>query len=603
MMISAKTRFHPSRFIQLLSSHQRSNAWVAPLSLFHNRHRATSGFRNGFMRAGNMFKSKVQLRSTPHDQLVMYALELQNSLKRLQDAQATQGLTAHIPQNPSRLQNQALDVKSDSHENTDANEIENENENGTTKSSKRQKRKAARQEEHQRGDFPTRRIALQIAYLGWQHHGFASQVTQQAAQVSDVDTIEFHLLNALEKTMLVKNRNECEYTRAGRTDTGVSASGQIIGLKVRSSGREKEIDYVSVLNAHLPSSIRVLCWIPVVKTEEQAKQEAEMRAKFGRNQVSLSDASMENRNAASSRDPVADQPEKKRKLEESNENDGRDEIRPMDAVSAVAEQSTIPFHARFDAQWRSYKYYFIKGQLNIEAMKAAAAYLKGRHDYRNFCKIDVDNTKSFERVLYDFEVRPVVHHNQAVRFGEDELFEFYICGQAFLWHQVRCMVAVLFMVGEGKEKPEVAKELLDIKEGSIYANGKPVYRMASALPLVLSHCQYPESSIDAVNSRSCEQKALQKLDNHYTTEYMELITKLAINREFMSILEGFKIDGVLWKELRQPNMLLDTESQRNHIPLEKRARGESLQAKKHKAAARKEEETRGMDQSDQEAAV
>lgn len=30
-----------------------------------------------------------------------------------------------------------------------------------------------------------------------------------------------------------------------------------------------------------------------------------------------------------------------------------------------------------------------------------------------------------------------------------------IVGQAFLWHQVRCIVAVLLLVGQGLEEPEV----------------------------------------------------------------------------------------------------------------------------------------------------
>lgn len=37
-------------------------------------------------------------------------------------------------------------------------------------------------------------------------------------------------------------------------------------------------------------------------------------------------------------------------------------------------------------------------------------------------------------------------------------------GQAFLWHQIRAIMAVLFLVGEGKEVPEVVKELLDVEK-------------------------------------------------------------------------------------------------------------------------------------------
>ena len=32
-----------------------------------------------------------------------------------------------------------------------------------------------------------------------------------------------------------------------------------------------------------------------------------------------------------------------------------------------------------------------------------------------------------------------------------------IKGTAFLWHQVRCMVAVLFLIGQGLESPSVSE--------------------------------------------------------------------------------------------------------------------------------------------------
>lgn len=37
-------------------------------------------------------------------------------------------------------------------------------------------------------------------------------------------------------------------------------------------------------------------------------------------------------------------------------------------------------------------------------------------------------------------------------------------GQAFLWHQVRAVMAVLFLVGEGKEQPDIVATLLDVEK-------------------------------------------------------------------------------------------------------------------------------------------
>lgn len=38
-----------------------------------------------------------------------------------------------------------------------------------------------------------------------------------------------------------------------------------------------------------------------------------------------------------------------------------------------------------------------------------------------------------------------------------------IKGSGFLWHQIRCIIGVLFLVGQEKEEPEVVAELLDVK--------------------------------------------------------------------------------------------------------------------------------------------
>lgn len=41
------------------------------------------------------------------------------------------------------------------------------------------------------------------------------------------------------------------------------------------------------------------------------------------------------------------------------------------------------------------------------------------------------------------------------RYDGNQLWVIKIRGSAFLWHQVRCMVAVLFLVGRGLESPDV----------------------------------------------------------------------------------------------------------------------------------------------------
>lgn len=47
--------------------------------------------------------------------------------------------------------------------------------------------------------------------------------------------------------------------------------------------------------------------------------------------------------------------------------------------------------------------------------------------------------------------------------AEYTMYVFTISGQAFLWHQIRNIIGILFLIGEGKEKPEIIKELLDVE--------------------------------------------------------------------------------------------------------------------------------------------
>lgn len=253
--------------------------------------------------------------------------------------------------------------------------------------------------------YRTRHIALKIAYLGQNYSGYE----HANGNLTPLPTIEEVLWKAMRKACLIwpptdepaeatrsfaeRSRKPfhiswdgCQYSKCGRTDRGVSAFGQVIGIRVRSnqlsesaaSARkdvevegeviesknitpfdpiEDELPYISMLNSLLPSDIRVLAWCP-------------------------------------------------------NPPDG--------------------FDARYSCGERRYKYFFTnpaflpttgpigisdaqghdtglrEGWLDIEAMKEAAKRLVGLHDYRNFCRVDVSKQLgTFERRLTHVSIEEV----------------------------------------------------------------------------------------------------------------------------------------------------------------------------------------------------
>ena len=141
------------------------------------------------------------------------------------------------------------------------------------------------------------------------------------------------------------------------------------------------------------------------------------------------------------------------------------------------------FDPRFDCESRSYKYYFPRGNLSIARMESAGQRLVGVHDFRNLCKMDVNNgVVTFVRRIDQVEI--VVEDSEDQ--GSYDICCLIIKSKAFLWHQIRCIVAVLLMIGEGLEEEDVIDQLLDINTNPC----RPAYQMASDLPLNLFKTEY-----------------------------------------------------------------------------------------------------------------
>jgi tRNA pseudouridine38/39 synthase len=365
--------------------------------------------------------------------------------------------------------------------------------------------------------YSTRYIALKFAYLGQAYNG----LEHTNGNTTPLPTVEEILWKCLRRTRLIfpettsdqEPPNDysarvpmrpyhlywdgCEYSKAGRTDKGVSAFGQVIGLRVRSQrpkpqppaeGEEDgmqvdtettekewddvadEMNYIAILNRVLPEDIRILAWCPNPPPGFDARFSCRER----RYRYFFTNPAM----------------------------------------------SPTPGPAGFDNRAQNGKgprAELREGWLDIEAMREAAKHFEGVHDFRNFCKLDVmKQIDNFERIIHHSSIEavnprthPLGYVGKAGYRAKDDstlevdsaapdtlsqstpqVYSFNLHGSAFLWHQVRHMVSILFLVGQGLESPSIVPELLDVAKNP----RKPTYAMADDAPLVLEDCLFPDVS-------------------------------------------------------------------------------------------------------------
>jgi tRNA pseudouridine38/39 synthase len=358
-------------------------------------------------------------------------------------------------------------------------------------------------------------------------------------------TVEGALFGALRRVCLVPPGADpvraLGYSRCGRTDRGVSALGQVVALTLRSAGPpppppppapapspaddapadnaatalgaatapvpltpahllpspDEEVDYAAMLNRALPPDVRVLGWAdpPPLLHATAGDQEAE-------------------------------------------------------AASPSSAAPPLEFDARFSASYREYLYFFASPHLpgpgafdvfsptgggggasghpsgsttttaaaaaaaaasagagvitavgspavlDVAAMDAAARHLEGEHDFRAFCKLDASgHVRHFVRRVLSARVVPAgaaYSPSLSNSLSTHQTFALRIRGTAFLYHQVRCIAAVLLMVGRGLERPDVVRRLLDVRARP----RKPQYALAPEQPLLLYACGYGGGGLD-----------------------------------------------------------------------------------------------------------
>jgi tRNA pseudouridine38/39 synthase len=389
--------------------------------------------------------------------------------------------------------------------------------------------------------YHTRYIALKLSYLGQHYNGFE----HANGNITPLPTIEEELWKALRRARLIfpttpypadfdfdrnsprgaqpfeLNWDGCQYSKCGRTDRGVSAFGQVISIRVRSARPKRK---------------------PKIITEDPPLQAVGADASI----IDSTQDKVEVQEVYESEvDDDWDDIRDELPYVQILNNVLPDDIR----ILAWCPRPPPDFDARFSCRERQYRYFFTQpafspipgelsfsrsaahyrgiakkelrdGWLDIDAMREACKYFEGTHDFRNFCRVDTSKQiTNFERIIYHASIDLVDPTKNPLGYvgssdfrpsrGMDDLtaesninenqpstplvYTFTLHGSAFLWHQVRHMVGILFLVGQGVERPSIVQELLDVSKNPC----KPRYEMASDAPLVLWDCIFPDLGSDS----------------------------------------------------------------------------------------------------------
>ncbi|XP_063836427.1 tRNA pseudouridine(38/39) synthase [Ostrinia nubilalis] len=420
-----------------------------------------------------------------------------------------------------------------------------------------------------------RRVLLRIMYFGWDYQGLVTQdFTTQ--------TIEHHLFHALIKACLIENRETSNYHRCGRTDKGVSSFGQVISISLRSkhplglqheqNSIDSEMQYCKILNRLLPDNIRAVAWMPIPedRTEYSARFDCKKRTYkyfFPRSSLDISAMRCACALLVGSKDfrhlckmdvgngVVEFVREILRAeilpVEEEGEELGSKDFRhlcKMDVGNGVVEfvreilrAEILPVEEEGDELGSKDFRHLCKMDVGNGVVEFVREILRaeilpveeegdelGSKDFRHLCKMHVGNgVVEFVREILRAEILPVEEE------GEEPTTMYYLLieGNAFLWHQIRCIMGVLLLVGQGKEQPDVINQLLDVDK---YPR-KPQYNMALDVPLNLYHCTYElEQEKQWVYGKDELQHLIKHLQNEWTIQNI----KTTMIKDSLQVLEA-----------------------------------------------------------------
>jgi tRNA pseudouridine38-40 synthase len=146
------------------------------------------------------------------------------------------------------------------------------------------------------------------------------------------------------------------------------------------------------------------------------------------------------------------------------------------AIRVVAAEEVGPqFHARWEAQGKTYRYRIFRGRvvppferkyvlhypypLAEDAMADAAKRFEGEHDFTSFAASS--GTKEDDR---DRTMVRMIYRSELLAAPEREELVYEVRGRSFLRYMVRKMVGTLLEVGRGKIAAEDVEKLFELRD-------------------------------------------------------------------------------------------------------------------------------------------
>ena len=140
-------------------------------------------------------------------------------------------------------------------------------------------------------------------------------------------------------------------------------------------------------------------------------------------------------------------------------------VLPFDIRALSAEEVPDSFHARYSAVAKTYSYYICRedivspftrlysyhnnSSMDLMAMRRAAQYLIGEHDFRSFMASG-SSVKTTVRKLFQLDL-----------LEKDGMIILTYCGNGFLYNMVRIITGTLLLIGTGKKHYSVVEEILN----------------------------------------------------------------------------------------------------------------------------------------------